>query len=325
MTTNTLTARPLFALATLAALIAGCALPADESDDLSEPGEIGEAEQAINYGGVLTLVNEKKVSYLLAGGSDYQTSGVQIMGGYLYVIFDNNDRVAKLPTSLGYGSGVYTPGTLSDPDMQYEGITFDNHNTAHFYLVSEASTTGTVVQLDGTGSAQGEEYQSTDVTFAAENTGFEGVAWLRRNNNDYLLGLCEGGNCGDETSDAIPGRIKVLRQEGSSWVTEANISLPLVGFSFSDYSDIALYPYGTDYKLAITSQESKRVWVGLLSGTSWSIGGGAVYDFPSSAYCNIEGVTFLSATRLAMVSDKDKTGSASCNTKDESVHIFDLP
>lgn len=325
MTMNTLTARPLLALATLAALLAGCALPAEESDDLSGDDELGEAEQAVTYGGVLTLVNERKVSYLLAGGSDYQASGVQVMGGYLYVIFDNNDKVAKFPTSLGYASGVYTPGTLSDPDMQYEGITFDSYSTPHFYLVSEASSTGTVVQLDGSGSAQGEEYQSTDVTFASQNKGFEGVAWLRRNNNDYLLGLCEAGNCGDVVSASIPGRIKVLRQEGSSWVTEANISLPVSSLGFSDYSDIALYPDGAGYKMAITSQESKRVWIGTLSGASWSISTGAVYDFPTGEYCNVEGVTFLSATRLAMVSDKDKTGSASCNNKDESVHIVDLP
>ncbi len=325
MTTNTFTARPLLALVTLSALLAGCALAVDESDDLSEPDMLGEAELGINYGGVLQLVNEKKLSYIFAGGSTYEASGVQLMGGNLYVVFDSKDKVAKLPTTLGFGSGVYTPGTLSDPDMQYEGITFDNHNTSHFYLVSETSKTGTVVQLDGSGSAQGEEYQSTDVTFADKNKGFEGVAWLRRNNDDYLLALCEGGNCGDVTSTSIPGRIKVLRQSGSSWVTEANISLPLAGFSFADYSDIALYPYGADYKLAITSQESKRVWVGVLSGTSWSIGGGKVYDFPSSGYCNIEGVTFLSATRLAMVSDEDKTGSSLCNQKDESVHIFDLP
>src|SRR6185436_8043276 len=110
-------------------------------------------------------------------------------------------------------------------------------------------------------------------------------AWLRRNNNDYLLGLCEAGNCGDVMSSSIPGRIKVLRQNGSSWVTEANISLPTSSFGFEDYSDIALYPSGTSYKIAITSQQSRRVWVGTLSGTSWAISTGQVYDFPSGEYC----------------------------------------
>jgi len=94
---------------------------------------------------------------------------------------------------------------------------------------------------------------------------------------------------------------------------------------FNDYSDIALRPMPDgSYKVAVTSQESKKVWITTLSATTWSLAAGTVYDFPGSDYCNVEGVTFLTDTRLAFASDEDKTGT-SCNNKDESLHIFDLP
>ena len=39
-------------------------------------------------------------------------------------------------------------------------------------------------------------------------------------------------------------------------------------------------------------------------------------------YCNIEGVTFLSSSRIAVVSDASDT--AGCQAKDQSIHIFDI-
>ena len=74
----------------------------------------------------------------------------------------------------------------------------------------------------------------------------------------------------------------------------------------------------------MTSQESKALWVGQLSATSWSfLGDGTIYPMPSSDYCNVEGVTFVSPTQVAMVSDMADPNT-SCNNKDEMVHIFNL-
>jgi uncharacterized protein YjiK len=326
---NKITLRPSLVLAATfaAALTQGCAGSAAESDDQEE--STAQAEQAVTYGGTLKLVRESKLSSLYGVSSSYQASGVQVLGSELYVIFDNKNQVGKMPTTLFEGTATYTPGTLSSSTDQYEGITFDSYNTQHFYLVQEVSP-AMVVQLDGTGSAQGESYQSTGFNFSDANKGFEGIAWLRRNNNDYLLALCEAGGCGSTTGTSVPGTIKVLAQSGSSWSVAATISIcadaSCTSGPMSDYSDIALRQNADgSFKVAITSQESKKLWMGTLSATAWSLSGGTLYDAPSADYCNLEGVTFLSDTRLAMVSDQDKTGSASCNNEDESVHIFDLP
>lgn len=333
MSKTTSLPRSAFALAALFPLIQGCAgSTTDPAEDLEDEAT-AESTEAITYGGTLSLQMEKKISTLLGASGTYEASGVQVLGSDLYVVFDSSQKVAKIPTTLPTGGATYTPGSLSSTE-QYEGITFDSHNTQHFYLVQELSP-AMIVQLDGSGSAQGESYQSTGITFSSANTGFEGIAWIRRNDNDYLLALCEAGNCGSSTGNGGPGMIKILAQNGNSWSyvgwTKLCADANCTTGPFDDYSDIALYPVGDgSYKVAITSQESRQVWVGTLSASGWGIGGGKIYDFPSSGYCNIEGVTFLSSTKLAMVSDEYKvpqgqTAETACYTKEQSVHIFNLP
>ena len=233
-------------------------------------------------------------------------------------------------TTLAAATATYTPGTLSSSTDQYEGITLDTNGTQHFYVSQEISP-AKIVQLDGAGSAQGEEYQSTGVSFSSSNKGFEGIAWVRRNSDDYLLALCEAGNCGGTTGTSLPGMIKVLRQTGSSWTVDATISLcgntSCTTGIFSDYSDIALFPLADgSYKVAITSQESRQLWIGNLSATSWAFtSSGTRYDYPSLSYCNVEGVTFLTASRLALTSDQYTDNESRCYDEDESMHIVDIP
>ena len=329
MNTTLFTLRSSLGLtAALIGLSTGCTV---QTDELAETDSVGEAAQAITYGGTLSLVRERKLSSLFGGVSaDYEASGVQVLGSDLYVVFDDMNQIAKMPTSLAAGTATYTPGTLSSSSEQYEGITLDTNGTQHFYVSQEVSP-GKIVQLDGAGSAQGEEYQSTGVSFSDSNKGFEGIAWVRRSNDDYLLALCEAGNCGDTTGTSIPGTIKVLRQTGSSWTVDTTISLcgntSCTQGIFSDYSDIALFPLADgSYKVAITSQESRQLWIGNLSATTWAFtSSGTVYDYPSSGYCNVEGVTFLTATRLALASDQYTGSEPGCNDKDESMHIVDIP
>jgi hypothetical protein len=313
-------------IAALLGVVTGCTAPIDEADE----APVGEAAQSITYGGTLVVVKEAKISSLFGAASDYEASGVQVLGSDLYVIFDNKDQIAKIPTSLTAGTAAYTPGTLSSSSKQYEAITLDTNGTTHFYVSQEVSP-AKIVQLDGAGSAQGEEYQSTGVSFPDDdNKGFEGLAWVRRNSDDYLLALCEGNNCGANTGTSKPGMIKVLRQTGSSWTVDTSIQLcgttSCTTGIFSDYSDIALFPLADgSYKVAITSQETKQLWIGTLSATSWTLSAGTRYDYPSSSYCNVEGVTFLTATRLALASDQYTGSSAGCFDEDESMHIVDIP
>lgn len=105
----------------LIGLSTGCTA---QTDELAETDSVGEAAQSITYGGTLSLVRERKLSSLFGGVSaDYEASGVQVLGSDLYVVFDDMNQIAKIPTSLAAGTATYTPGTLSSSTDQYEGIT----------------------------------------------------------------------------------------------------------------------------------------------------------------------------------------------------------
>jgi hypothetical protein len=279
--------------------------------------------------GSLRLVRERKIADIipLSGVNDYEASGVQLHGGQLYIVFDNMTKIGRVATDLG--SGSYASGGSSSNKSQYEGITFDDYSTAHFY-VAEERTDARVVQYDDVASGSSASAQSTNVTFSDSNKGFEGLAWLRRYNNDYLLGLCEGFDCtSSHGGTGGQGAIRVMAQSGSSWAADPTLLRLPSAVRFNDYSDLALLPNpdGT-YQVAVTSQESKALWIGRLSATSWSfLDDGTVYPLPSSDYCYVEGVTFLSPTRVALVSDLYDPSSSDpsyCNNKDEMVHVFDL-
>jgi hypothetical protein len=307
--------------------MAGCTLSSDEYDAaLGDEEAIGEAAEALS---TLQFVDEEKISSLLSGSSKYEASGVQLRSGTLYVVFDDSARIGQINTALT--SGTLSSGSTSK--SEYEGITYDDVGTPHFYVMKEMENKkGKVFQYDTSLNLQSQEW--TDVTFQVTNKGFEGVAYVRKGTDDYLLGLCEGNNCLDVNQPVGNGKLKVLRQSSGSWVTETTLNIPSSA-NFVDYSDIALRSNGDGtFKVAITSQESSKLWVGTLTTSPWGFSGtSAVYTFPKTAlgetqYCNVEGVTFLSASRIAVVSDQytsDTNPDSPCFDKDESVHIFDIP
>lgn len=280
--------------------------------------------------GVLKLVQERKLSKLLSSAADdYEASGVTAREGFFYITFDNMTSIGIVNASLSSASEIV--GEIKG--SEYEGITFEDHGTAHFYVMKEMDNDsdpprGKIIQLDASANHEGSEW--TDVGFEDDNKGFEGIAWVWANEADHLLGLCEGNFCKDESASTGNGRIKVLLQQSSAWVTETTLNIPPEA-SFRDYSDIALLDNGDGtFKVAIVSQESSALWLGTLTTSPWELSGpGIVYAFPRTAngalqYCDIEGVTFLNGNSLAFVSDKS-TGSDACKDKDESVHIFAIP
>jgi hypothetical protein len=311
----------------LAMLLGGACLESPPSGS-----EDAEAEATASYGiaasGTLRLVRERKLSQIipLSGISDYEASGVQLHSLQLYIVFDNMTKIGHV--ALDLQSGGYASGGSSSTQSQYEAITFDDNATPHFYTAVE-QTSAEVVQYDDVASGGSADHQSTNVTFSTGNKGFEGLAWLRRYDNDYLLGLCEGFDCtSSHGGSGGRGAIRIMAQSGSSWSAASTLLRLPAAVSFKDYSDLALLPNldGT-YQVAVTSQESKALWVGRLSGTSWSfLDDGTIYPMPSSDYCNVEGVTFLSASRVALVSDMSDPQSdpSNCNNKDEMAHVFDL-
>jgi hypothetical protein len=304
----------------------------------------------------LNLVRETKISDLHVAAlphNQYEASGVVSQGGFLYVIFDNSYRILKVKPDTGWTSPSLT-SVSNDVDSQYEAITFDSHNTQNFYAMVESAPSNTLNlgKLDKyTSTLSGPTGEWTNVTFPFANKGFEGAAWLWScpgggAGNDFILGLCEGNGCTD-SSQPGNGKIKILQQSVSgstiSWnlIQNGTVSLPVA--NFQDYSDIALYPpypatndcagLGGDgtglYTVAIVSQQSSKLWIGTFNAKTWSFGSGTSYDFPKSGsqtvYCNIEGVTFLSSTRIAVVSDAKKTEQpAECGDKEQSIHIFDI-
>jgi hypothetical protein len=98
---------------------------------------------------------------------------------------------------------------------------------------------------------------------------------------------------------------------------------------FVDYSSAAL----AGDRLCVTSQSSAALWVGGLASSEWRVHDlGAVHTFPRdpegrTVYCNVEGVAWLSADEVVVVSDKAnlKKQKRRCEANDQSVHVFKLP
>jgi hypothetical protein len=276
-------------------------------------------------------VAEAKIYKLLPdydSDDDFEASGVYYLDGYFYIPCDNRYKIAKIKSTLPENSSQNSLLGSGSGDSDFEGIAYDSNGTPNFFVVEEAVSKG-----DGIYQPRIREYNSSmsyqsslwaDYNFNEDNSnkGFEGIAWVFRGGEDYILGLVEG-----------TGKIEVLKKTSSKWEKEAEIILPST-VTFNDYSDIAIY----GNKVAITSQEDSQLWIGDLSATSWSITGGTAYELPKGSssgvvgagtnvlYGNIEGVSFISNTQIVLVSDKAKSDQPSYQKyKDQSVHIFNLP
>jgi hypothetical protein len=87
-------------------------------------------------------------------------------------------------------------------------------------------------------------------------------------------------------------------------------------------------------RVTIVSQVSSMLWVGNLNEADWTWRDeGQLYEFPRSKngeiqYGNIEGVGWITPTRVVTVSDRRKKKSqpdAALSEKDQSIHIFEIP
>jgi hypothetical protein len=175
-----------------------------------------------------------------------------------------------------------------------------------------------------------EESNWVDFEIKTANKGLEGIAYVHRHGNDYVLGLCEGNWCVGGRKGRTPGggRIQILQKGSGQWEHMGTINLPS-SIPFRDYSSIDV----CDDRVAVVSQASCALWVGRLQASSWDfVDQGRVYDFPrnerrKTVYCNIEGVAWIEPNRIVAVSDRRKVGAQKkrCRAKDQSIHIFDLP
>jgi len=278
----------------------------------------------------LIVQSEAKLSKLLEGQSEkdkHEASGVLFLNDEIYVVFDNHSMIARINSELNKAKLLGE----NKKKIGYEGITYDNVND-RFYLIEES--------LDNKGALNARLMSaSKDFTiefkkwlkynFQSDNKGFEGLTIVTKNDEVYVLALCEGNDCDADEISEIPGagRIKVFETKGKKWKYIASIRLPQ-SLHFMDYSGIDINNKNT---LAITSQESSAVWTGELDVDNWKIVDlGHVYNFPkgkngNKIYCSIEGVSWIANDRLAVVSDAKKDEQPEeCREKDQSIHITSI-
>jgi hypothetical protein len=282
----------------------------------------------------LVLVGEAKVRDLVGGpaGAAFEASGVVAVGDSCYVVFDNSPHIGRVAADL-------SPGDRRNrliPQRRrggYEDIAQDPVS-GHFFLLVEALPRKHGFMAKVREYNQRFDYVSSgwmEFRLDRANKGLEGLTCLRRDDQLFLLGLCEGNRCRAGVAGRRPGggRIQVFaRSGGRTWEHVDRIRLP-ASLGFEDYSSLAVL----GKRLCVVSQTASAAWFGRLAPSAWAVADdGCVYRFPHdergrTVYCNIEGVSWIEKNRLVVVSDRMKSGSQKrrCAAKDQSIHVFTIP
>jgi hypothetical protein len=284
----------------------------------------------------LNLVCEAKICDLMTPqepGERWEASGVFVRDEHFFVVFDNHTKVGRFTDDLRPhpANGLFG---VTHANCGYEGISF-NTDKQRFYLLVEArkhakgSFQALIVEYDQDFNYVKE--RPADFTFKSDNKGFEAVAYVRRDEQDFLLALCEGNLCQCGASGRKPGggRVQVFEKKRRRWRHIGTIALPET-LPFVDYSGMSI-DHGS---VAIVSQVNSMLWVGQFNESAWTWhDDGRLYEFPrfetgAIQYGNIEGVGWISPTRIVAVSDRRKKKDQPdkrLSDKDQSIHVFDLP
>ena len=284
---------------------------------------------------VLQLMSESKIRDLMPQDEStarLEASGVLVKDRHYYVVFDNRAEIARIADTLRPDdtNGLFG---MEDADHGYEGIAY-NAAKQRFYLLIESRK-----QKGGKYRAELYEYDDQfqhrkdrplDFTLESSNKGFEAVAHVRRDGEDYVLALCEGNKCKGGSAGRKPGggRVQLFEKKKKRWAHRDTIKLPK-SVPFADYSAMSI----DNGRVAIVSQESSMLWIGQFHETDWKwYDEGQLYEFPRTdsgaiLYGNVEGVGWITPTRIVTVSDKRKKKHADTpmTEKDQSIHIFDVP
>jgi hypothetical protein len=284
----------------------------------------------------LKLVCESKICDLLPCEERierWEASGVLVKDRHFFVVFDDRTEIARLSEDLQHNSTNGLFGTAHG-DFNYEGITYNAAKRRYYLLVeSREQPTGhyqaSIVEYD-------DEFRYlkdrlVNFRFKSSNKGFEAVAHMRRDDKDFLLALCEGNKCksGEKGRKPGGGRVQVFEKSRRQWLHSRTIALPK-SLPFVDYSGMSI----DNGHVAIVSQVNSMLWVGRFDEVEWAWrDAGQLYEFPRSdtgtlRYGNIEGIAWLTRTRVVAVSDKRKKKGQpdkGLSEKDQSIHIFDIP
>ena len=282
----------------------------------------------------LILKQECKIADLLPNvPSDIESepSGVLARDGNYFVVFDNHTSVARLSDDLrpNESNGLFGKADVKDG---YEGITYNEHK-GRFYLLVESRK-----QDSGRYHAEVFEYDDTlsfvksrrvDFEFDGDSKGFEAMGHVRRDDQDYVLALCEGNKCKSGSKGRKPGggRIQLFEKKKTHWSHAGKIKLPK-SLPFEDYSGMAI----DNQRVAVVSQQNSMLWIGVFDSAAWSWRDeGQIYQFPRSSedkiiYGTVEGVAWITPNQIVTVSDQRKNRhSDRFADKDQSIHIFELP
>jgi hypothetical protein len=284
----------------------------------------------------LKLVCESKICDLMRCDhriKRWEASGVLVKDGHYFVVFDDRSAIARLSDDLrpNNGNGLFG---MSESEDGYEGITYNASNKRYYLLVearkhAKGCYKALIVEYDDEFTYLKE--RPVDFAFESGNKGFEAAAHVRRGATDYLLALCESnkGKCGKEGRKPGGGRVQLFEKRKKCWKHIRAIELP-THLPFVDYSGMSI----DNGRVAIVSQENSMLWVGHFEEATWSWRDeGRLFEFPRSEngsiqYGNIEGVGWITATRLVTVSDRRKKRNQpdkQLSDKDQSVHIFEIP
>jgi hypothetical protein len=284
----------------------------------------------------LQLVREHKIADLVPDEPSvkrWEASGVLFKDQQYLVVFDDHTQIACIAEDLQRNGTNKLVGT-AHAKCGYEGITY-NADRRRYYLLVEARKhssgcyRASIVEYDD--NFKYIKDRAVDFTFKSSNRGFEAVAHVRRDDTDYLLALCEGNNCKCGAKGRKPGggRVQLFAKSKKCWRHSGTIALPPT-LPFVDYSGMSI----VHERVAIVSQENSMLWIGEFDEHGWKWrDDGKLYEFPRTddgeiLYGNIEGVAWLSPTRIVTVSDRRKKTSQPdkrLSEKDQSVHIFDIP
>ncbi len=351
-------------LCLLAALLAGPGVGHADRGNVANVGELPS----------LVLVREARIVKL---GKDFkkdeeklEASGVVMMGDYFYVVFDDHDRLGRIHHTLKKRNpqtdedwgGFYCDETKIS---SLEGITtvVDDQGGTRLLIVEEYNDNGsgaTPGRVSIGCSSTSPTWQPAKEVFVPTrlglglraSKGFEGIAFLKRNEKRFLLILCEGNRCAYSTKpdDGNPydGQILVYEMiasgaDGKDFELIYRNRIRLHGIvDFADYSGISVAPDG---RIGVVSQTDEKLWLGKLTGTAgWKVTPGMTYRFPMDveqqnnsqridcgntvgphAYGNIEGLFFVNNSEIVVVSDEAKKKNSEGQCKEMSIHIFKLP
>jgi hypothetical protein len=284
----------------------------------------------------LNLVGERKLRDLLEGQSSakgWEASGVLARNGHFYVVFDDHSRVARIANDLQAVPANALLGKEHDFGG-FEGISYNAARQRFYLLVESRKQAGAghrafVVECD-------EEFnylkeRPVDYKFACSNKGFEAIAHVERGGQDFVLALCEGNRCKCGKKGRTPGggRVQLFEKKRKEWRHVRTIALP-EAVQFEDYSGMSI----DQGRVAVVSQVNSQLWVGEFNEAEWAWRDeGQLFDFPRGndgaiRYGNVEGVSWISPTRVVTVSDRRKKQTQpdkALAEKDQSIHVFELP